>query len=310
MNKSKIIKKTLLYTPLIEDVVKDIIMEYMFPEPSVLYEQFSESVVEAKKMELLKYGVPCINRLFNNICFGNNLQDSLIIGKDVTKIFNTIIYKRGSTIVDECCVHDGYCNSVLFNRDETRSISGAFDYMIKVWKLGSTERTYSKPLMTWETTKTITTLKGHEGPVMCISLDEGDDNTLISGSRDKTIIQWDIERKKVVFQYLINDWTNSVYVKDKIYVVAGDDKIIYVFDKTVNKPVLKFKGHTDIINSVHMNDKLIVSGSNDTTICIWDIRMNMEQWKLKNYCSVSKVAITKNDELLSLGKDITLKLWK
>ena len=147
-------------------------------------------------------------------------------------------------------------------------------------------------------------LEGHGGAVT--SLVCGEENgapLLISGSRDKSIIKWQLhidEPKEII--------TNVEEVDDK-----GEIKIKEIKKYLVGKPLRSFHGHNHFVSSLALNSDStkLVSGSWDKTIRLWDIPSSKSEQIFKGHTKdILCIAFSHDERLIfSGGMDNTLKYW-
>ena len=127
-------------------------------------------------------------------------------------------------------------------------------------------------------------LKGHGGWVTSIAAPlDASKQMLISGSRDKTVMQWNLERRagrpselygepqKALVGH--NDFVQDVQLsKDGMFALSGAwDNTLKLWDLQGGK-VTNFKGHTNDVTTVAFSEcnRQIVSGSRDRTIRLWN----------------------------------------
>ena len=141
-------------------------------------------------------------------------------------------------------------------------------------------------------------LEGHGGAVTSLVCGENKDGSdlLLSGSRDKLIIQWEL-----------NYEGQKVSIKDE----NDDDKVI---EKTlVGKPLKSLHGHNHFVSSLTLNSDStkLVSGSWDKTIRLWDIPTSKSDLLFKGHTKdVLSVAFSHDERLIFSGSmDNTLKYW-
>ena len=141
-------------------------------------------------------------------------------------------------------------------------------------------------------------LEGHGGAVTSLVCGENKDGSdlLLSGSRDKLIIQWELnyEGQKVS----IKDEDDEEKVKEKIL---------------VGKPLKSLHGHNHFVSSLTLNSDStkLVSGSWDKTIRLWDIPTSKSDLLFKGHTKdVLSVAFSHDERLIFSGSmDNTLKYW-
>ena len=139
-------------------------------------------------------------------------------------------------------------------------------------------------------------LEGHGGAVTSLVCGENADGSplLLSGSRDKSIIQWELnfEGTKITYK---DDQDNT---KEKTL---------------VGKPLKSLHGHNHFISSLALNsdNTKLVSGSWDKTIRLWDIATCKSNLLFKGHTKdVLSVGFSHDERLIfSGGMDNSLKYW-
>ncbi|KAK9469246.1 WD40 repeat-like protein [Lipomyces arxii] len=125
------------------------------------------------------------------------------------------------------------------------------------------------------------TLEGHAGWVTCLTTTPGNPDLLLSGSRDKTLIVWQLTRDEFSYgvpkrslhghSHIVQDVTIS---SDGLFAISASwDKTMRLWDLTTGKTIQRFVGHNSDVLSVSFSsdNRQIVSGSRDKTIKLWNI---------------------------------------
>ena len=137
-------------------------------------------------------------------------------------------------------------------------------------------------------------LEGHGAAVTSLVCGENADGSpmLISGSRDKLIIQWELNLEEPV---VIND---------------SEGKEL---KKLVGKPIKSLHGHNHFVSSLALNsdNTKLVSGSWDKTIRLWDLPSSKSEVLFKGHTKdVLSVGFSNDERLIFSGSmDNTLKYW-
>ena len=147
-------------------------------------------------------------------------------------------------------------------------------------------------------------LEGHGGAVTSLVCGEDDKGAplLISGSRDRSIIKWQLhfsEPKEVIIKLEENEVEEGQPTEIKKYIVG--------------KPLKSLHGHNHFISSLALNSDStkLVSGSWDKTIRLWDIPTSKSENIFKGHTKdVLCIAFSHDERLIfSGGMDNTLKYW-
>lgn len=153
-----------------------------------------------------------------------------------------------------------------------------------------------------------------------------DDIILVSGSRDKTLIIWNLNASEASNEFGIpykcltghNHFvTDLAMSNDNCFVISSSwDKTLRLWDISYGRCMLRFVGHTKEIHSVcfSADNRQIFSGGSEKSIRIWN---TLAECKVKsdhhNHTNwISKVRYSnsgKNSYYASVGRDGRLKIW-
>jgi len=179
-------------------------------------------------------------------------------------------------------------------------------------------------------TKTLTfrgLLKGHNGWVTCIATTENPD-IILSGSRDKTVIVWNITRETEA-----NDGNygqpkraltgHSHFVQDIVissdgqFALSGSwDGTLRLWDLNFGTTTRRFVGHTKDVLTVAFSadNRQIVSGSRDKTIKLWntlgECKYTIDDQGHTEWVSCVRFSPSaQNPIIVSAGWDKLVKVW-
>ena len=147
-------------------------------------------------------------------------------------------------------------------------------------------------------------LEGHGGAVTSLVCGEDEKGAplLISGSRDRSIIKWQLhfdEPKEVTIKLDDADVEEGQPTEIKKYIVG--------------KPLKSLHGHNHFVSSLALNSDStkLVSGSWDKTIRLWDVPTSKSEKIFKGHTKdVLCIAFSHDERLIfSGGMDDTLKYW-
>eukprot|EP01084_Bolivina_argentea_P194935 334541_1 len=135
-------------------------------------------------------------------------------------------------------------------------------------------------------------LEGHNDWITCIRVDYNNPNKIISGSRDKTIIIWDLKTKT------INKKTSLI--NNKITITNG-------------KMLKKLKGHNHFISCIDISSdsNYILSSSWDGLLRLWNMKTGR---CIKRFIGHKKDILSvqfsaDNRKIISCGRDKNILLW-
>ena len=138
---------------------------------------------------------------------------------------------------------------------------------------------------------------GHNGWITSLTVGQDANNypLLISGSRDRTLIVWnlDLENDEVQFD--------------------SSDKEIKKAERKVGKPLKSLKGHSHFVSSVNISkdNNFVVSSSWDRTLRLWDLSTFRTKQLFKGHTKDVLTACFANDNrmIISGGMDKTMRIW-
>jgi guanine nucleotide-binding protein subunit beta-2-like 1 protein len=146
-------------------------------------------------------------------------------------------------------------------------------------------------------------LEGHGGAVTSLVCGEDEKGAplLISGSRDKSIIKWQLH---------LDD---PKEVPIKVEKEEGEEGQDNESKKIVGKPLRSLHGHNHFVSSLALNSDStkLISGSWDKTIRLWDVPSSKSEKIFKGHTKdVLCVGFSQDERLIfSGGMDNTLKYW-
>jgi len=173
---------------------------------------------------------------------------------------------------------------------------------------------------------TVRRYRGHQLAATCVALSH-DDKNAFTGSKDCSIIRWDVEsgkrlmtmkgqrcKKKAVDFHTDHVLALAVSPDDRYMVSGGRDKLLRIWDLRTNKHVVSLRGHRDTISSLVFRKSeernILASGSFDRTIKLWNVDSQTYMETLFGHQSeLVNLDALKGDRLVSCGRDATARLW-
>ncbi|KAM9966277.1 hypothetical protein ACTFIR_006482 [Dictyostelium discoideum] len=194
--------------------------------------------------------------------------------------------------------------------------------------------TNSNEIKTYDlNTKRAQVLRGHEDLVMSVDV-SADGKHIISGSRDKSAMIWDLEKKESIAQLTGHTGVISCVALPKkpstsmFAITASDDRTIKLWkgfsttsssnddskkkDKKISASVTKI-AHEKDINSISIapNDKIIATASQDSYVKLWNVNNLEPITSIKAHRrGVWHVEFSPIDQcFLTCSADGTIKIW-
>jgi len=166
-------------------------------------------------------------------------------------------------------------------------------------------------------------LKGHSGWVTCIATSSENPDMLLSGSRDKTIIIWNLTREgegnygvpRRSLEGHAHFVQDVVISSDGQFGLSGSwDGTLRLWDLNTGATTRRFVGHTKDVLSVAFSadNRQIVSGSRDKTIKLWntlgECKYTIEDQGHTEWVSCVRFS-PQNPVIISGGHDKMVKVW-
>jgi len=168
-------------------------------------------------------------------------------------------------------------------------------------------------------------MKGHNGWVTCIATSAENPDMLLSGSRDKTLLVWNLTREgELNYGFPRRSLTgHGHFVQDIIissdgqFALSGSwDGTLRLWDLNFGTTTRRFVGHSkDVLSVAFSSDnRQIVSGSRDKTIKLWntlgECKYTIEEQGHSEWVSCVRFSPnTQNPIIVSGGWDKIVKVW-
>jgi guanine nucleotide-binding protein subunit beta-2-like 1 protein len=168
------------------------------------------------------------------------------------------------------------------------------------------------------------TLMGHNSWVTQIATNNRFPDTILSSSRDKTLIVWKLLREESNYgipQKRLRGHghfiTDVVLSMDGQYALSGSwDKTLRLWDLSVGKTTRRFEDHTKDVLSVAFSadNRQIVSGSRDRTIKLWNTlaqcKYTIQEEGHTDWVSCVRFSPSNSNPIIvSAGWDKHVKVW-
>ncbi|WFC98362.1 cross-pathway control WD-repeat protein cpc2 [Malassezia yamatoensis] len=168
-------------------------------------------------------------------------------------------------------------------------------------------------------------LPGHKGWVTAIATSQENPDLLLTASRDKTVIVWQLSRDETNYGYPKkilhghNHFVSDVVISSdgQFALSASWDKSLRLWDLNTGQTTRRFVGHTGDVLSVSFSpdNRQIVSGSRDRTIKLWntlgDCKFNITEEGHTEWVSCVRFSPNpQNPVIVSAGWDKLVKVWE
>lgn len=165
-------------------------------------------------------------------------------------------------------------------------------------------------------------LKGHSDWVTCVATTSSNPNVIVSGSRDKTLIVWELTKEQTSYGFAKKALLGHAhYISDVVissdgqYAISSSwDKSLRLWELTSGRTTRRFVGHDkDVLTVAFSSDnRQIVSGSRDKTIKLWntlgECKFTITEGGHSDW--VSCVRFSPNSpQIVSGGWDRIVKVW-
>lgn len=167
-------------------------------------------------------------------------------------------------------------------------------------------------------------LKAHNGWVTSIATTSENPNMILSSSRDRTILVWDLIRDSEEYGKPVralrghNHFVSDVIISsDGQFALSGSwDATLRLWEIKSGTTTRKFVGHSKDVLSVAFSadNRQIVSGSRDKTIKLWNT-IGECKYTIEKECHTEWVSCvrfspnTTQSEIVSCGWDKLVKVW-
>ncbi|KNE66853.1 hypothetical protein AMAG_11332 [Allomyces macrogynus ATCC 38327] len=167
------------------------------------------------------------------------------------------------------------------------------------------------------------TLEGHRGWVTAVATTPEAPELLLSASRDKTLLIWQLTRDATNYGIARRALTGHNHFVEEIAISsdgqfalsASWDKTLRLWDLNTGKTTRRFVGHTNDVLSVSFSadNRQIVSGSRDKSIKLWntlgECKFNITDAHAEWVSCVRFSPNPSNPIIISSGWDKFVKVW-
>ncbi|KAG9299538.1 hypothetical protein G9A89_020709 [Geosiphon pyriformis] len=158
--------------------------------------------------------------------------------------------------------HNNVITCLDIDKSNERLVTASLDNTLRLWEL--------------TTYQCLGILDGHEDIVNCLQFSE---NLLFTGSKDRSIRQWDISKVPSLNtpKNTSNLISSSSSSSSRINGYRSNENLLNISDyepETIgeNSWIATLEGHSGEVTCLYYNDQYLLSGSSDKTMKQWDIQ--------------------------------------
>ncbi|KAJ3311842.1 Mitochondrial fission protein [Boothiomyces sp. JEL0838] len=213
--------------------------------------------------------------------------------------------------------HTGWVRTVQMSGYTVMSGSG--DHTVNMWDISGLDTNPATQLVDAgddDYTPLVKTFSGHTGGISCLQFN---DTTLLTGSIDKTICQWDIEtgstlavlRSEVSVDTLDNPLDQALYANEVASpaILVAEQTGWDDFDKPVEKVQKKIYNIGGHVGGLHFWQHALAAGYGDGVIRLFDLRSGSCHRELKGHFGAVTTVNFDDNVIISGSMDKTIKLW-
>ncbi|CAM9188880.1 unnamed protein product [Discosporangium mesarthrocarpum] len=172
-------------------------------------------------------------------------------------------------------------------------------------------------------------MRGHKLTPTCVALSP-DDATAFSGSKDNSILRWDVETgQRTVLQSRwrklpgggipeVKAHSNEVLAlavsgDGRFLASGGRDCLVHVWDSRSNTLIASFRGHQDTVSSLtfRSNSLALFSASHDRCVKHWDLNeMGYVETLFGHQSEINAIDACHKERAVTGSQDRTVRLWK
>lgn len=156
--------------------------------------------------------------------------------------------------------------------------------------------------------------RGHRGIVNQIVPAPSEEGCFITASSDKQIMKWNGAKCKAIKVLSAESAVTKLEIlSDKLFVTAGGDGNIRLWNWQADKAIYKQDAHKRVITGLHpITDSRLVSCSSDGTIRVWSTtnqKIVPSHIFNEHTDSVNSVSVSDGGQIASCSDDRTVRLW-
>lgn len=252
------------------------------------------------------------SKLWSQLARSRWNMDARDKGSVLRKYSQEMLWFHTRPTVSTLIGHHGTVTCLNFSKGSPYFISGSDDCSLYLWELSKknkqeTELVKQHHIQTKSITKKVC-FYGHGGPVWASC--EGPNNTLISGSHDKTLKIWNMQTGQCQSTMRgHNAWVSSIDCTNDIIVSSAWDETIKIWSQETKTLISTLNFLNDTVYCLKLRNEEMVLGLKSKCVQIWDLNRNVMTGNcIGHFKAVNAVKIEGN-LIVSGSADSLVKVW-
>ena len=206
--------------------------------------------------------------------------------------------------------HSGSVTSICLTRQGGSFVSCSDDCSLALWEVRNSQQDSVMIKQHHQQTKSVNkkvNFYGHGGPVWTCC--ESANNTLISGSHDKTLKIWNMNTGQCQFTMRgHNNWISAIDCNSAVIVSADWDSTVKCWDLETHN-VLHNLQFNDIVFALNPSQDSLVLGMKSHSLELWDLARTRRVLSCIGHLKAVNAVKMQEQVVLSASSDSLVKVW-
>jgi WD40 repeat protein len=215
-------------------------------------------------------------------------------------------------VVSTLLGHSGSVTCLSRAGGSARFVSGSDDCSLVLWELDE-RGLQDQEIVKQHHVQTRTVARkvhyyGHGGPVWSCCV--GPDNSLVSGSYDKTVKVWDLATGRCEFTMRgHSEWVSAVDCNAQVIVSGSWDASVRVWAQATKQGVATLRFEDDAVYCVQLQSNCVAVGLKNSAAEIWDLQRAERVSRFQGHFKGVNAVRIKGDLLFTASSDSLVKVW-